>query len=61
MKKGLVGFAFFFVLAVGVTGKPNVMFIAADDLRDWVRHLGGHPNAMTPHIDRLLQAQPVPK
>ena len=55
MKKGLVGFAFFFVLTVGTTGRPNVLFIAVDDLRDWVGHLGGHPNATTPHIDRLAK------
>jgi arylsulfatase A-like enzyme len=55
LKKGLVGFAFFFVLTVGTTGRPNVLFIAVDDLRDWVGHLGGHPNAKTPHIDRLAK------
>ena len=32
---------------------PNILFIAVDDLNDWVGHLGGHPNAKTPHIDRL--------
>jgi len=34
---------------------PNVLFIAVDDLNDWVGHLGGHPQAKTPHIDRLAQ------
>ena len=33
--------------------RPNVLFIAVDDLRTWVGHLEGHPNAQTPHIDRL--------
>ena len=33
--------------------KPNVLFIAIDDLNDWVGCLGGHPQARTPHIDRL--------
>jgi len=32
---------------------PNVLFIAVDDLNDWVGHLGGHPQARTPNIDRL--------
>ena len=32
---------------------PNVLFIAVDDLRDWVGHLGGYPGAKTPNIDRL--------
>ncbi|MFT6179660.1 MAG: hypothetical protein ACI9NQ_000488 [Paracoccaceae bacterium] len=30
--------------------QPNVLFIAADDLQDWVRHLGGHPNAKNSEI-----------
>lgn len=34
---------------------PNVLFIAVDDLRDWVGHLGGHPQAKTPNIDRLAE------
>jgi hypothetical protein len=33
--------------------KPNVLFIAIDDLNDWVHHLGGNPQAKTPNIDRL--------
>ncbi len=32
---------------------PNVLFIVADDLNDWVGALGGHPQAKTPNIDRL--------
>lgn len=35
--------------------RPNVLFIAVDDLNDWVGHLGGHPNAKTPNIDRLAK------
>jgi len=34
---------------------PNVLFIAVDDLNDWVGHLGGHPNVRTPHLDRLAR------
>jgi iduronate 2-sulfatase len=33
--------------------RPNVLFIAVDDLNDYVGCLGGHPNAKTPNIDRL--------
>ena len=33
--------------------KPNVLFIAIDDLNDWVGCLGGHPQAITPNMDRL--------
>jgi len=36
-----------------VVTKPNVLFIAIDDLNDWVGHLRGHPQAKTPNIDRL--------
>ena len=35
--------------------KPNVLFIAIDDLNDWVGCLGGHPQASTPNIDRLAK------
>ena len=33
--------------------RPNVLFIAIDDLNDWVGCLGGHPQARTPNIDAL--------
>lgn len=33
--------------------QPNVLFIAVDDLNDWVGCLDGHPQAKTPNIDRL--------
>ena len=33
--------------------RPNILFIAVDDLNDWVGCLGGHPQAKTPHIDKL--------
>jgi arylsulfatase A-like enzyme len=35
--------------------RPNVLFIAIDDLNDWVGCLGGHPQVKTPHIDRLAK------
>jgi arylsulfatase A-like enzyme len=31
----------------------DILFIAVDDLNDWVGVLGGHPQALTPNIDRL--------
>jgi hypothetical protein len=37
-----------------VVTKPNVLFIAIDDLNDWVGHLRGHAQAKTPNIDRLV-------
>lgn len=33
--------------------RPNVLFIAVDDLNDWVGCLRGHPQVKTPNIDRL--------
>ena len=33
--------------------KPNVLFIALDDLNDWIGCLGGHPQTKTPNLDRL--------
>lgn len=33
--------------------KPNILLIAVDDLNDWIGVLGGHPQAKTPHMDRL--------
>src|SRR5262249_30399223 len=35
--------------------KPNVLFIAIDDLNDWVACLGGHPQAQTPNMDKLAK------
>lgn len=37
------------------TQKPNVLFIAVDDLNDWIEPLGGHPQAITPNLKRLAQ------
>jgi len=33
--------------------RPNILFIALDDLNDWVHHLGRNEQAITPHLDRL--------
>ena len=41
------------LLAADAKPKPNVLFIAIDDLRDWVGYLGRNPQAKTPNIDRL--------
>ena len=35
--------------------KPNVLFIAIDDLNDWIGCLGGHPDVKTPDLDRLAE------
>jgi arylsulfatase A-like enzyme len=33
--------------------RPNILFIAMDDLNDWIGILGGHPQTLTPNLDRL--------
>ena len=35
--------------------RPNIVFIAIDDLNDWVGCLGGNPDVKTPNLDRLAQ------
>lgn len=35
--------------------RPNILFIGVDDLNDWIGSFGGHPDAITPNLDRLLQ------
>lgn len=34
---------------------PNIIFIVFDDLNDSVEGFGGHPQAQTPHIERLAE------
>ncbi len=36
-------------------GRPNILFIAIDDMNDWTGFLGGHPKANTPNMDKLAQ------
>lgn len=35
--------------------RPNVLFIAVDDLNHWVTPLGRNSQARTPNIDRLAK------
>lgn len=56
---GKSALALAFILALNVCcpvrcdERPNVLFIAVDDLNDWVGCMKGHPQAETPNIDRL--------
>lgn len=38
-----------------VADPPNILFIAVDDLNDFVACMGGHPDAVSPNIDRLAR------
>ena len=40
-------------LSCGAREKQNVLFIAVDDLNDWIGCMGGHPDVKTPNLDRL--------
>lgn len=40
-------------LAADEARAPNVVFIAIDDLNDWLGCMGMHPMVKTPHIDAL--------
>jgi arylsulfatase A-like enzyme len=35
--------------------RPNVLFIAVDDLNHWVGYLGRNPQTVTPNLDRLAR------
>ena len=47
-----------FLLAVpaGAEDHPDILFIAVDDLNDWIGCLGGHPQSLTPNFDRLAES-----
>ena len=53
----LVATALFFLLTNASlhadSQKPNVLFIAVDDLNHWVGYTGRNPQTVTPNIDRL--------
>jgi arylsulfatase A-like enzyme len=44
-----------FAPAADIPKKPNVLFIAVDDLNHWVGHLGRNAQTKTPNIDRLAK------
>ena len=59
MKKNTYSITISLVFFVGLIGslcagsKPNVLLIILDDLNDFVGHMGGHPQVITPNIDAL--------
>lgn len=49
------GFSSILMACGGKPQKPNVLFIAIDDLNDWANCLGGRPGVITPNLDRLAK------
>lgn len=43
----------FFVTTVNSQKKPNILFIAIDDINDWIGPLGGNEQAITPNMDKF--------
>ena len=37
--------------------RPNVLFVAVDDLNDWVGCLGGNPQTKTPNLDKFARSR----
>ncbi len=57
---GSLCFVLVFLFASSVSAQPtvnkqhpNVLFIAVDDLNDWVGAMKGHPDVKTPNLDKL--------
>ena len=55
VKTGLIGGCLCLLLlsAVAAQDRPNVLFIAVDDLNHWIGHLRRNPQTITPALDRL--------
>lgn len=56
--KSLFPFLFCLLASVSLskaaeTKSPNILFISMDDLNDWIGCMGGHPQTITPNLDRL--------
>jgi len=50
----IIIFGFSLIAGIAAPRKPNVLFIAVDDLRDWVGFMGGYKGKVyTPHMDEL--------
>jgi arylsulfatase A-like enzyme len=61
MLQRIVLLVFYFVFITSLKaqnisyGNPNVVFIICDDLNDAIHGLGGHPQAKTPNLDKLIK------
>ena len=52
-RAAILFFLSFSALCSANEGKPNILFIAIDDLNDWTDTLKGNPQTRTPNIDKL--------
>lgn len=53
MRMTFLSIAFFFATFLFAQEKPNVLFIAVDDLNDWIGSMGGRDGIKTPNLDAL--------
>ena len=53
MRKIYLVIAVFFCTSLFAQKKPNVLFIAVDDLNDWIGTMGGRDGMKTPNLDAL--------
>ena len=52
-----IAFGFLFLyIPLQAKNKPNVPFLAVDDMNDWIGCLGKTPRAITPNIDKLANS-----
>ena len=59
LQKGLRISIFLLLMLVSATAKNqkmNVLLIICDDLNDYIEGFGGHPQAQTPNIKRLMES-----
>jgi len=52
---GITGAVWPAFVRAGQKEKRNILFIAVDDMNDWIHPLGGHVQAQTPNLDRLAR------
>ncbi|MEM9158476.1 MAG: sulfatase [Verrucomicrobiota bacterium] len=49
----LFGLAVLSQVSYAEESRPNILMLCIDDMNDWCGFLGGHPEAKTPHMDKL--------
>ncbi len=45
----------FFSSVVGQNKQPNILFVAIDDINDWIEPLDGNKQALTPNLDKFTK------